>query len=113
MSYRASKKLKRERNQRRALFKTLLASLVLKKRIKTTEAKAKAVRPFVERLVTVAKKDTLSSRRYVAKYVSNTVAKGLHTLAATYKERPGGYLRIVKAGMRHGDKAKVAFIEFV
>ena len=107
-------KLHRERNQRRALIRILATSLVLKKRIKTTEAKAKSVRPFIERLVTVAKKNTPQSRRYIARYLPNDAVKILsEIIAPAHKERPGGYTRIIKIGTRTSDSSRMAFIEFV
>ena len=83
-------KLKRPRNQRKALLKALAANLVLQKKIKTTYAKAHSVRPFIERLVTVAKRDSLSSRRYTARFLPSTAVRSLHELAAQYKDRMGG-----------------------
>lgn len=106
-------KLKRPRNQRRALLKTLAASLVLHKKIKTTHAKAKSVRPFIERLVTMAKRDSLASHRYVARFLPPTAIHPLHELAAQYKDRAGGYVRIIKTLPRRVDNTKMAFIEFV
>lgn len=106
-------KLNRVRKQRRALLRILASNLILKKKIKTTQTKAKAVRPFVERLVTVAKRDTLASRRYISRYLPDTAVKKLQALAPEYKERPGGYLRIIKAGPRKNDNTKMAYIEFV
>jgi large subunit ribosomal protein L17 len=107
-------KLKRKRNQRRALLKLLAANLILKKRIKTTEAKAKAVRPFVERLLTTAKANTPASRRYIARYLPSKAVKMLSdTIAPEHKDRPGGYTRIIKIGSRKSDSSRIAFIEFV
>lgn len=114
MPYNAqTSKLKRARNQRRALLKLLAANMILRKKIRTTETKAKAVRPFVERLVSVARKDSVSSRRYVARFLPEDAVVALHEVAAGYKERNGGYTRIVKADMRRRDNTRMAFIEFV
>ena len=114
MPYNAqTSKLKRARNQRRAVLKLLAASLVLHKKIKTTYAKAKSVRPFIERLITVAKRDSLASRRYVARFLPPTAIRPLHELAVGYKDRAGGYVRIVKTIPRRVDNTKMAFIEFV
>ncbi|PJE64474.1 MAG: 50S ribosomal protein L17 [Candidatus Ryanbacteria bacterium CG10_big_fil_rev_8_21_14_0_10_43_42] len=114
MSYTVQgKKLKRNRNQRRALLKSLAANLITHKKIKTTLSKAKNVRPFVERLISIARKDTVASRRYVARYLPKEVVKTLTELVPEYKERPGGYTRITKAGLRKHDASKIAFIEFV
>jgi len=114
MPYNAkTSKLKRPRNQRRALLKLLAANLVMRKKMRTTEAKAKAVRPFIERLVTVAKRDSVASRRYVARYLPKEAVSVLHTVASGYMERPGGYTRITKAAARRRDNSRMAFIEFV
>ncbi len=106
-------KLKRARNQRRALLKSLAAHLVLHKKIKTTEAKAKAVRPFVERLITVARGNSVSSRRYAMRYLPKDAVTALHTVAQEYKNRSGGYTRIIKTEARRRDNTRMAFIEFV
>lgn len=108
-----TRKLKRKRNQRRALVRTLAASLVSHRGIITTVAKAKTLRPFVERLVTVAKKDSVSSRRYVARFLPKMAVDRVHRLAADYKERPGGYLRIMRVAKKRADNASMARIEFV
>ena len=107
-------KFGRETNQRRALLKSLARSLVLEGRIQTTEARAKEIRPLVEKLVTRGKTDTLSNRRILVSSLGDetTVAKLIKT-AEGYKERPGGYLRIVKMGPRKGDASPMALIEFV
>jgi large subunit ribosomal protein L17 len=106
-------KLKRKSNQRKALLKLLAANLILQKKIKTTETKAKSVRPFIERLVTVAKRDSLASRRYTARYLPLNAVRSLHEIAATYNERNGGYTRIIKTESRRRDNTRMAFIEFV
>lgn len=108
------RKLKRKRNQRRALLRGLASSLIVHKKIRTTEAKAKAMRPFVERLVTVAKTGTLSSRRRVTEFLPPAAAHDIiHKIAPIYKDRDGGYTRIIKTGRRQGDNAPTVFIEFV
>ena len=106
-------KLKRVRSQRRALLKLLAANVIEHKKIHTTEAKAKAVRPFVERLVTMAKDDSVASRRYAARYLPQDIVAALHKVAATYRERKGGYMRITKTAPRRRDNTRMAFIEFV
>lgn len=106
-------KLKRVRKQRRALLKSLAAHLVLHKKIKTTETKAKAVRPFVERLVTMARRDSVASRRYAMRYLPKEVVVVLHEVAQGYKKRNGGYTRIIKTEARRRDNTRMAFIEFV
>jgi large subunit ribosomal protein L17 len=105
----------REQGPRKALFRALEASLILYEKIKTTEAKAKALRPLVERLVTRAKVPTLANRRYLLKALplEMPVRKLIGVLGPRYKERNGGYTRITKLGSRLGDRAKCAIIEFV
>lgn len=109
------RKFNRDTNSRKALLTGLAKSLIQFEQIKTTLPKAKDIRPLVEKLVTLGKKNTLHSRRQlIAALGSNELAsKVLNTLGPRYKDRPGGYTRIVKAGFRHGDMAPVAFIEFV
>jgi len=86
-----------------------------KERVRTTLAKAKELRPFVERLITVSKKDTLHARRQILRHVHDpqAVARLFDTLSARYAERPGGYTRILKLGPRRGDNAEMAFLELV
>lgn len=106
----------RPRKGRRALLRSLARSLVLEERIATTEAKAKELRPFVERLVTHAKKNTLASRRIVLARLGDEPAarKLFGTLAPRYGGRTGGYTRIVKRSRRGGsDARKLAVIAFV
>ena len=93
----------------------MATSLVLYEKIETTEAKAKVLRPYVEKMITLGKKNTLHARRQLlAKlYLESAVKKMLDELSPRYKERKGGYLRIVKLGFRQGDAAKMVKIEFV
>ena len=108
------RKLNREIGQRRALLKTLASSLLWREKIKTTEAKAKEVSGFVEKLITVAKKKDLASQRRLACFFSPTLVKKLITeLGPRYKARKGGYTSIIKLGRRQSDGAKMAFIELV
>lgn len=109
-----NRKFGRETNQRAALLKSLARSLVLEGRINTTEAKAKEIRPIVEKLVTRGKIPSLSNRRMLIAQLGDekTAAKLIET-AEGYKERAGGYLRITKMGPRKGDASKMAVIEFV
>ena len=103
-------------NQRRALLRALSRSLILEERISTTEAKAKALRPFVERLVTYAKKNTLASRRFALQHLHDRAAvkKLFATLGPRYAERSGGYTRVVKRTLRgKSDARKLAYIAFV
>lgn len=98
---------------RKFLKRSLAESLILHKKIKTTEAKAKALRPFIEKLVTKARKQTLASRRDLLKLFDNNIAKKLEEISKKYQNRPGGYTRIIKLGRRQTDAAKMAQIEFV
>jgi large subunit ribosomal protein L17 len=109
------KKLNRTASHRQAMFANMAASLIKHEQIVTTLPKAKALRPVVERLVTLAKKGDLASRRLVVSRMRDeTQAKKLFdTLAPRYKARAGGYTRVLKAGYRHGDNAPLAVIEFV
>lgn len=110
----ANKKFGRERGQRIALLKSLAHSLALKGKIKTTEPKAKALRPFMEKLVTLGKKQTLASRRILESRVGPMAAKKIAgEIALTYKDRIGGYTRITKLGPRASDASPMAIIEFV
>ena len=109
------RKLGRTSAHRTAMFANMSASLIKHEQIITTLPKAKELRPFVEKLVTLAKSGTLHDRRIAISRVRDVtqVGKLFDTLAARYKERNGGYIRIMKAGFRHGDNAAMAIIEFV
>jgi large subunit ribosomal protein L17 len=110
-----TKTLDRPVSQRRLMLRNLAVSLIMHERITTTEAKAKWLRPFVERLVSQAKPRTLSARRQLIQLLNNIPAghKLVDVLAERFAQRPGGYLRITKAGARLGDGAATAVIEFV
>ena len=108
------RKLSRERSQRKALLKSLARSLFFKEKIKTTEAKAKEVSRFAEKCITRSKKGDLASRRILARYFSKDLVKKLvEKIGTKYKERKGGYTRIIKLGPRKSDGAKMAIIELV
>ncbi len=108
------KQFARSKEQRKALFNTLASSLILKEKITTTEAKAKQLRSLVEKSITRAKKDNLSNRRLLARNFSKPVLNKLFKeLGPRYKQRKGGYTRIVKLLPRKSDAAKMAVIEFV
>ncbi len=108
------RKFNRERDQRRALLKTLAVSLLLKEKIKTTEAKAKELSPFVQKKITRAKKGDLAARRYLLTLFPERVVKKLiDDLGVRYKDRNGGYTRIIKLGQRKSDGARMAIIELV
>ena len=107
-------KLSRKRDQRKALLKSLARALFLTEKIKTTEAKAKELRPFAEKIITTAKKQDLSSRRILVKYFSKDLAKKIvDQICLKYKNRKGGYTRIIKLGPRKDDGARMAIIELV
>lgn len=104
----------RPRNQRKALLKSLSRALVIDERIKTTEMKAKEVRPFVERLITYGKKGTLSDRRRLSALVGKDASmKIFNDLAPRFEKRSGGYTRVTKISPRKGDASPMAYIEFV
>ena len=108
------KKLGRKRDQRKALHKSLIASFVVNKKMKTTVAKAKAIKPIIEKLITKAKKNDLSARREFLKILTEKQAKiMLEEIGPKYKDRKGGYLRITKIGPRKGDGAEMAVLELV
>lgn len=111
----AGKRLSRSSGARRALFKGLLTDLFRNERIETTEAKAKAIRSQAEKLITIARRGDLSSRRRIqSELASPQVAKKLfEEIAKEYKERKGGYTRIYKLGPRKGDAAPMAMLELV
>ena len=112
----AKRKLGRERNQHAALLKSLARSLIIHEGIETTEAKAKELRPYIEKLVTKGKTDAVASRRLVSSRIGNNkaaVRKLFEVIAPKYKERSGGYTRIIKTGRRADDAAHMARIEFV
>jgi len=109
------KKLSLNHDQRKALFKNLINSLILNGQIKTTEAKAKAVRRLAEKLITKGKEQTLHARRLIAAFLQNkkAVNKIVDELAPLFKKRPGGYTRIVPLGERRGDNAPMVKLELV
>ena len=109
------KKLRRNTAHRRALLRNLTTSLLDKERIKTTLAKAKAVRPIVERMITAGKSGTLADKRYVLAYLykKKTVQKLFNEVAPRFMDRRGGYTRILHTDFRKGDGAEMAILEFV
>jgi len=111
----AHRKLGRTTAHRTALFANMSASLIKHEQIVTTLPKAKELRPFVEKLVTLAKRGDLHSRRIAISKVRDVtqVGKLFSTLGPRYAGRNGGYTRVLKAGFRHGDNAAMAVIEFV
>ncbi len=108
------RQLSRKTDQRRALLKILAGNLILKERIKTTRAKAKEVAPFVEKIITRAKKQNLASRRILVSLVSEKAAtQAFNELGPRYLERKGGYTRIIKLGPRFSDAAEMVILELV
>ena len=111
----SGRQLNRNSSHRKAMFRNMTASLVEHEIIRTTVPKAKELRRVVEPLITLAKDDSVSKRRLAFDRIRNrdTVTKLFSELGPRYKERPGGYLRILKCGFRSGDKAPMAIVELV
>jgi large subunit ribosomal protein L17 len=111
----ANRKLGRTSSHRLALFRNQLASLIQSERIVTTLPKAKELRPLAEKLITLAKNDSVHARRQAAKQVPNDelIAKLFDTIGPRFATRPGGYTRIMKLGTRRGDSAEMAILELV
>ena len=109
------RKLGRKVGNRKALLRNLACQLILHKKIKTTDPKAKELRSFIEPLITLAKKNSLHSRRLVLKKIikKNIVRILFDEIAPLFSSRPGGYTRITKLGLRDNDRASVSIIEFV
>ncbi|MBX7541734.1 50S ribosomal protein L17 [Qipengyuania sphaerica] len=111
----AGRKLQRKTGHRKALFRNMSAALIKHEQILTTAAKAKELRPYIEKLITLAKRGGLSNRRLaMSKLQDETQLKKLFdVLAERYSDRDGGYTRVIKAGYRDSDAAAMAVIEFV
>ncbi len=109
------RKLQRTTAHRTAMFRNMAAALIKHEQITTTTAKAKELRPYVEKLITLAKKGGLSNRRLaMSRLMDDTqLVKLFDTLAKRYADRDGGYCRVVKAGIRMSDAAAISIIEFV
>ncbi|SDC78776.1 50S ribosomal protein L17 [Ruegeria marina] len=112
---RGYRRLNRTHEHRKALFSNMAGSLIEHEQIKTTLPKAKELRPIVEKLITLGKRGDLHARRQAAAQLKEDkdVAKLFDVLAERYKDRQGGYVRILKAGFRYGDMAPMAIIELV
>jgi large subunit ribosomal protein L17 len=108
-------KLKRDVGSRNSLFKNLTTSVIEQERVITTVPKAKAVQPLVEKMITLAKRDTLHTRRQAASFLTTpkSVQKLFDTLGTRFGQRPGGYTRITRLGNRKGDGAELAMLELV
>ena len=113
--HRSGKKLGRDSAHRKALYANLTGSLIEHGRIKTTEAKAKAVKPFAEQMITLGKRGDLAARRKALSELrsQDVVAQLFSEVAPRFAERPGGYTRIVKLGQRQGDAAEMVYLELV
>ncbi len=114
--HKSIRKFGRPRNQRVALLRSLAISLVEHGKITTTEAKAKELRPFIEKLVTTGRGETVSAMRLVSSRLGgnkDTAKKIIDDISKQYKDRNGGYTRIVKLSPRPGDGSKMAIIEFI
>ncbi|CAK6507029.1 50S ribosomal protein L17 [Rickettsia helvetica] len=109
------RKLNVTSSHRQAMLANMAVALVTHEQIKTTLPKAKELRPYIETLITKAKKADLTVRRSVLSKIKDkkAVEKLINILGTRYKDRPGGYTRIIKAGFRYGDLAPIAYIEFV
>ncbi|PTX00305.1 50S ribosomal protein L17 [Pararhodobacter aggregans] len=112
---RGYRRLNRTHEHRKALFANMAGSLIEHEQIKTTLPKAKELRPIVEKLITLAKRGDLHARRQAGAVLKEDkdVAKLFDVLGPRYKDRAGGYIRVLKAGFRYGDMAPMAIIEFV
>ena len=110
---RKGRKLHREKGQRSALLKTLATALFLNEKIKTTEARAKELRPFVERVISYGKENSIAKKRLIASVLSPKIVRRASEVALTMEGRNGGYTRIIKMGPRKSDGAKMAIIELV
>jgi large subunit ribosomal protein L17 len=108
-------KLGRNTSHRRSLLRNLVTSLIVEERIETTVPKAKALRPLVEKMITLGKRGDLAARRQAIAYLMTSAAvdKLFDTIAPRFGDREGGYLRIVRAGWRKGDGADTAFVELL
>jgi large subunit ribosomal protein L17 len=110
------RKFGRVKKQKNALMNSLALNLIVREKIKTTEPKAKELRPFIEKLVTRAKKGDAATRRLIISKLANRrreVKKLFEVIAPKYGDKKGGYTRIVKLGARKSDGAKMAIIEFI
>jgi large subunit ribosomal protein L17 len=111
----SGRRLGRTTSHREAMFRNLVTSFLNHEKITTTDAKAKEIRSVAEKMITLGKRGDLHSLRQAASYIreKSVVTKLFSTIAPRYKDRPGGYTRIVKLGVRQGDAAPVSLIELV
>lgn len=110
-----NKILDRKKEPREMMLRNLASSIIIYEKVKTTQAKAKVVRSLVEKVITIVKKGDLTSRRRLIEILPQKMAikKAFEVLAGRYKDRKGGYTRIIKLGSRQGDRAKIVQIELV
>lgn len=110
-----NKILDREKGPRELMLRNLASSILIYEKVKTTKAKAQAVKPLVERMITVAKVGDLNARRGLIKVLlqKNAIKKAMEVLGERYRDRQGGYTRVTKLGVRKGDGAEVVQIELV
>ncbi|WP_420635343.1 50S ribosomal protein L17 [Candidatus Palauibacter sp.] len=108
------RELGRTRSHRKAMLRNMATSLILHERIRTTEAKARELRPFAEKLITLARRGDLHSRQLAGRQIADRAAlrKLFEHIGPRFAQRPGGYTRILKLGARKGDGAELALIEF-
>ena len=107
------RKLKRDINERKALFRSLITSLILKERIKTTEAKAKAIKGEVDKLITKVKRNGKDTRNLLSGLIlPNALGKLVNDIAPRFTNRPGGYTKILRLGRRFGDQASMVLMEW-
>ncbi|MFT5710516.1 MAG: large subunit ribosomal protein L17 [Halioglobus sp.] len=111
----SGRQLNRNSSHRKAMFRNMTASLVEHELIKTTLPKAKELRGYAEPLITLSKSDSVANRRLAFDRLRDKVAVGklFNDLGPRYQQRPGGYIRILKCGLRSGDKAQMAYVELV
>ncbi|GAB6051380.1 50S ribosomal protein L17 [Magnetospira thiophila] len=111
----SGRKLNRTSSHRKAMFSNMTASLIVHEQIKTTLPKAKDLRTFIDKMISLGKRGDLHARRQAFSFLRNdeAVSKLFSTLSERYQERPGGYCRVLKAGFRYGDCAPMAIIELV
>jgi large subunit ribosomal protein L17 len=109
----AGRKLNRTASHRKALFRNLVTSLLQHEHVRTTDAKAKELRRVADRMITLGKRGTLHARRQALSYIRSrtVVTKLFDEIAARFRERPGGYTRLIKVGPRHGDAASMSVVE--
>jgi large subunit ribosomal protein L17 len=111
----SGRRLGRKTSHREAMFRNMVTSLLNHEKITTTDAKAKEIRSVAEKMITLGKRGDLHSMRLAASYIreKSVVTKLFASIAPRYKDRAGGYTRIIKLGLRHGDTAPVSIIELV